>query len=69
MLYLRTLLLLIIICSIINCINAELITLSLMGAAFMAGGWYKWDVIKDNSYCQLTECCNAKYVPYDLESK
>ncbi|XP_048005395.1 torsin-1B isoform X1 [Leguminivora glycinivorella] len=65
--YCSLLLILIITCGLLECMVAELITMSLMGAAFITGGWYKWDTIKENSYCRFMECCNAKYVPYDIE--
>lgn len=48
---------------------AEIITASLIGSAFLAGGLYKWDTIKDNTICRYIECCNDMHVPYDINSK
>lgn len=46
---------------------AELITMSLFGSAVLASSWYKWDLIKDNTYCRYMECCNDRYIPYDVD--
>lgn len=53
------------------CKNAitEFITMSFIGSAVLASGWYKWDILKDNTYCRYAECCNDRYIPYDVESK
>ncbi|KAL0895946.1 hypothetical protein ABMA27_011951 [Loxostege sticticalis] len=50
---------------IIHFTSSEFIT-SLVGSAVLAGGWFKWDFVKDHTVCHFTECCNEKYVPYDL---
>ncbi|KAI5642443.1 torsin domain-containing protein [Phthorimaea operculella] len=52
---------------LVNFIHGEFITISLATSAFMAGGWYKWNTIKENTYCRFAECCNSNYVPYDLD--
>lgn len=54
------------------CVSSELITLSagwFIGSAVLGGGWYKWDTVKENTYCRFAECCNADYVPYELTSE
>lgn len=54
---------------IIHFTSSEFITASLVGSAVLAGGWFKWDFVKDHTVCHFTECCNEKYVPYDLSSE
>ncbi|KAM3966757.1 torsin family member [Aphomia sociella] len=50
-----------------NYVLSELITMTALGAAALAGAWYKWDTpIKDYTICRYMECCNEAYVPYDL---
>lgn len=59
--------LLITIMLLINCVEPELITLSIIGSAIAAaGGWYKWNTIKDHTLCKYIECCNDEHVPFDL---
>lgn len=41
----------------------------LIGSALVAGGWYKWDTIKENTVCKVIECCNNAHVPYDMDSE
>lgn len=65
----RTQITLLIITILVYHVTAEIITVSLIGSAFVAGGWYKWDTIKDNTVCRFTECCNDVHVPYDMDSK
>lgn len=55
--------------AIITTATSEFVTLSLIGSAVVAGGWYKWDTLKDNTVCRVTECCNDVHVPYDMDSK
>lgn len=52
-----------------ECVITELITLSLIGSAVAAGGWYKWDTLKDYTVCKYMECCNDDHVPFDINSK
>lgn len=54
--------------NLINFVACEPITIGLLSTA-LAAGWYKWDLVKENTVCRFTECCNAKYIPYDLDSK
>ncbi|XP_072935094.1 torsin-1A-like [Epargyreus clarus] len=50
----------------INYSSCELITASLIGSAVVASGWFGWDSFKSNTVCRYMECCNERYVPYDL---
>ncbi|XP_063831464.1 torsin-1A [Ostrinia nubilalis] len=50
----------------VSFVSCELFTVSLISSAVIAGGWFKYDLIKDHTICHFTECCNEKYVPYDL---
>ncbi|CAB3257121.1 unnamed protein product [Arctia plantaginis] len=59
-------LLLIIFSLLIECVITELITLSIIGSAVAAGGWYKWDTLKDYTICKHMECCNDDHVPFDI---
>ncbi|XP_026323857.1 torsin-1A-like [Hyposmocoma kahamanoa] len=50
----------------INFAACEPVTISLLSTVLVAG-WYKWDMVKDKTICRFTECCNANYIPYDLD--
>lgn len=52
----------------INFAACEPVTIGLLSTALVAG-WYKWDMVKEKTVCRFTECCNANYIPYDLDSK
>lgn len=57
-----------IVLNVINFAACEPITIGLLGTAVVAG-WFKWDMVKENTVCRFTECCNANYITYDLDSK
>lgn len=47
---------------------SEPITISLVGSAIvLASGLYKWDTLKDATYCKFTECCNDYHIPFDVQ--
>ncbi|XP_035429946.2 torsin-like protein [Spodoptera frugiperda] len=52
--------------TLLQCCFSEFITMSLLGTAAIASGWYKWNTIKDNTYCRYVECCNDQHVPFDI---
>lgn len=45
---------------------AEFVSILVSGLV-VGGSWYNWNIIKDNTYCKLAECCNDDYIPYDLD--
>ncbi|XP_045507068.1 torsin-like protein [Colias croceus] len=49
----------------VNYISTEPLSLMLGGSVLM-GSWLGWDIIKTNTICRYTECCNDQYVTYDL---
>ncbi|CAF4783407.1 unnamed protein product [Pieris macdunnoughi] len=36
------------------------------GSSILIGSYFGWDAIKSNTICHFTECCDKKYVPYDI---
>lgn len=47
---------------------SEIITTTLVAGTIL-GGWFGWESIKSNTVCRYIECCNDRYVPYNLNSK
>ncbi|XP_026484523.2 torsin-1A [Vanessa tameamea] len=37
------------------------------GAAVFGSSWFKWDLIKSNTICRYTECCDVNHVPFDID--
>lgn len=53
----------------ISCVNTEIITASIIGTAIAASGFFGWNSLKTQTYCRFRECCDERYVNFDLESK
>lgn len=39
------------------------------GSSVLVATWFGWDSIKSNTICRYMECCNERYIPYDLDSE
>ncbi|CAH2233923.1 torsin-1A [Pararge aegeria] len=50
-----------------NYILSELITASIIGTAVAATGLFGWNSIKSQTYCRFRECCDEKYIHFDLD--
>ncbi|XP_063890762.1 torsin-like protein [Helicoverpa armigera] len=50
---------------LLQCALSELITLSILGSAAVAG-WFSWNTLKENTYCRYAECCTDQHVPFDI---
>lgn len=50
-------------------VNTEIITASVIGTAIAATGFFGWDSLKTQTYCRFRECCDERYVNFDLDSK
>lgn len=54
-------------CSVsLNTVLALFDPLSIGLAAGAALGLYKFDTVKDQTYCRFAECCNSRYIPADI---
>lgn len=52
-----------------NCVLSEFVIASLVGTAIAATGLFGWKTIKSHTYCRFKECCDEKYINFDLDSK
>ncbi|XP_052747522.1 torsin-1A [Bicyclus anynana] len=50
-----------------NHVFSEIITVSLIGAAVATSGLFGWNSIKSQTYCRFKECCDEKYIHFDLD--
>ncbi|XP_075155246.1 torsin family member [Haematobia irritans] len=50
----------------VNVVRALFDPLSMGLAAGAALGFYKFDTLKDHTYCRFVECCNDDYIPGDI---
>ncbi|XP_045760380.1 torsin-1A [Maniola jurtina] len=50
-----------------NCVLSEFVIASLVGTAIAATGLFGWKTIKSHTYCRFKECCDEKYINFDLD--
>ncbi|KAL4709818.1 hypothetical protein ACJJTC_001272 [Scirpophaga incertulas] len=49
-----------------NYVMSSIALMTIVGSSILTGGYFKWNIISDNTICHFKECCNDRYVLYDL---
>ncbi|XP_058465250.1 torsin-like protein isoform X4 [Malaya genurostris] len=53
--------------ALLGCSHALIDPLSATIVTVVGIGWFKFDFLKENTYCKFSECCLAPYIKNDIE--